>query len=307
MRSFTAVVNPISGGGLARARFEPLAQGLTQAGANVTVVETQDAEHAIEVSAAAAGTGDVVVAVGGDGIVRDVATGVVPAGGLMAIVPAGRGNDLAAFLNIPTDPLALVEMLLNGVEQPLDVLEAGGVIVPGNVYVGLDAMSTLLINAHRRIPAKLLYRIAPAVALLRWKPAQFTMRYPAGAVPGSAKESLSTVQAHMVVVANSGKYGHGLNIVPSADPGDGLLDVLTMGAVGKLKFPALMNDAQTGAHVSRPEVTVTQATEVLVDADRSIPVCADGDEIGTLPVTVKLLAGAMRLVLPNGSASPVRV
>lgn len=224
----------------------------------------------------------------------------------MAIVPAGRGNDLAAFLNIPTDPLALVEMLLNGVEQPLDVLEAGGVIVPGNVYVGLDAMSTLLINAHRRIPAKLLYRIAPAVALLRWKPAQFTMRYPAGAVPGSAKESLSTVQAHMVVVANSGKYGHGLNIVPSADPGDGLLDVLTMGAVGKLKFPALMNDAQTGAHVRHP-ITVAQATEVLVDADRSIPVCADGDEIGTLPVTVKLLAGAMRLVLPIGSASPVRV
>lgn len=289
MRRFTALVNPISGGGTARARFEPLAARLREAGADVAVLDTRSQEHAVSAATDAAAAGDVVVAVGGDGLVRDVATGVVRSSGTMAIMPAGRGNDLALGLGLPNDVPSLAELFLHGPIRPIDVLEANGVIVPGNVYTGLDAVATKIINDNRRIPARLLYRVAPVLALARWRAVQFRVEHDAGS---------SVTRGHMVVVGNSGRYGHGLRIVPSAVLDDGRIDVLTVGAVPKYKVAAFMGEAKTGAHVRRPEVTVTSARRVTVSADRPVPVCADGDQIGDLPVTVTLHAAALNLIAP---------
>jgi diacylglycerol kinase (ATP) len=299
VRTFTALVNPISGGGHAAAKWEPLAELILRAGADVKVVLTLSREHAVEAATEYAAAGDVVVAVGGDGLVRDVATGVVAAGvvaagvvaagGTMAIVPAGRGNDLARGLDLPTDLPGLADLLLNGPVRPIDVLEANGVMVPGNVYAGMDATATKIINDNRRIPARLLYRLAPVMALTRWRPAEFT-------VVGDG-ETITTM-GHMVVIANSGRYGHGLHIVPTAVLDDGLLDVMVVGAVPKYKVGAFMGEAKTGAHARRPEVHLSTATEVTVSADRPVPVCADGDELGELPVTVRLRAGALNLIRP---------
>jgi diacylglycerol kinase family enzyme len=296
VRSFTALVNPLSGGGSAALKWEPLEWQLQRAGAEVKVVLTRSREHAVSAAAKAADAGDVVVAVGGDGLVRDVATGVVPVGGTMAIVPAGRGNDLAAGLDLPSDHAALGELLLNGPVRRLDVLAANGVFVPGNVYTGLDAVATKIINENRRVPAKLLYRLAPVIALARWRPVRFTVTTDGADGMGGAT---TTERGHMVVVANSGRYGHGLHIVPTAVLDDGRLDVLAVRAVPKYKIAAFMGETKTGEHAKRPEVRLSRGTTVTISADRPVPVCADGDDIGMLPVTVSLRPGALNLIAPR--------
>jgi diacylglycerol kinase family enzyme len=307
VRSFTALVNPLSGGGSAALKWEPLESQLQRAGAEVKVVLTRSREHAVSAAAKAADAGDVVVAVGGDGLVRDVATGVVPVGGTMAIVPAGRGNDLAAGLDLPTDHAALGGLLLNGPVRRVDVLAANGVFVPGNVYTGLDAVATKIINENRRIPAKLLYRLAPVIALARWRPVCFTVTTGGAEAAdgadvadgmGGATLTTTTERGHMVVVANSGRYGHGLHIVPTAVLDDGRLDVLTVGAVPKYKIAAFMGETKTGEHAKRPEVRLSSGTTVTISADSPVPVCADGDDIGMLPVTVSLRPGALNLIAP---------
>jgi YegS/Rv2252/BmrU family lipid kinase len=290
VRSFTALVNPISGGGHAAAKWEPLAELILRAGADVKVVLTLSQAHAVESATEYSTAGDVVVAVGGDGLVRDVATGVVAAGGTMAIVPAGRGNDLARGLDLPTGIAELADLLLNGPVRAIDVLEANGVIVPGNVYAGMDATATKIINDNRRIPAKLLYRLAPVIALARWRPADFTV---------VADGHSTTTTGHMVVIANSGRYGHGLHIVPTAVLDDGLLDVMVVGQVPKYKVAAFMGQAKTGAHARRPEVELSTAKEVTLSADRPVPVCGDGDELGELPITVRVRPGALNLIAPH--------
>lgn len=289
MRSFVALVNPVSGGGSAALKWAPLAALLQDAGADVSVVLTRSRDHAVQAARQAAETADVVVAVGGDGLVRDVATGVVDAGATMAIVPAGRGNDLAAALGLPSDHHALAELLLHGTARAIDVLDVDGTIVPGNVYAGLDAVATTIINANRRVPAKLLYRLAPVAALLRWKPATFTLDTDDGTLEATA---------HMVVLANSGRYGHGLHIVPSAVLDDGSIHAMVIGAVPKYQVAAFMSEAKDGRHARRTEVQVSRSTQVRLAADRPVPVCADGDELGMLPVTVTLRAGALRMLAP---------
>lgn len=289
MRAFTALVNPISGGGHGRRHWEPVADVLRSAGAGVRVVETSSAEHARSAAASAASDGDVVVAVGGDGLVRDVAGGVVDAGGVLGVVPGGRGNDLARALALPSSAAELARLLLDGEPRAIDVLDAGGVVVPGNVYVGIDSLSTRIINDTRWLPALLAYRLAPVRAILRWRSPMFTVT-----VDGQAR----SVRAYSVVVANSGAYGHGLRIVPSAVLDDGALDVLTVGDGPRREIVKFMREAKTGEHVRREEVTLTTGTSVTIDADAPLPVCADGDEITTLPATVRIHPKALRILAP---------
>jgi diacylglycerol kinase family enzyme len=207
----------------------------------------------------------------------------------MAIVPAGRGNDLALGLGLPNTVADLTALLLNGDERLIDVLDADGAIVPGNVYAGMDSVATKIINNNRRMPARLLYRVAPVLALARWRPAEFTVKTDHGT---------STVRGHLVVIANSGRYGHGLHIVPSAELDDGRIDVLVVGNIAKYKVAAFMGEAKTGRHVQRPEVQVLTGTEIRLSADRPIPIGADGDLIGELPVTVRLRPGALKVIAP---------
>ncbi len=294
MRTFTALINPISGGGRAPELWDRVARLLREAGATVQVVLTQSGEDAVELATKAAIRGDVVVAVGGDGLVRDTAGGVVAggraAGGALGIVPAGRGNDLAHTLAVPDDPAALAQLLLDGPTRQIDVVDVVGVIAPGNVYVGIDSLATRIINSSRWVPALLLYRLAPVRAILTWRPPLYTL-----SVDGQPRR----VRAHTVVIANSGAYGHGLRIVPPAVLDDGLLDVLVVGAGPRGAIVRFMDEAKKGTHVHRPDVDLGTAHEVVIDADVPVPVCADGDEIGTLPVTVRVRPGALTVIAPR--------
>ncbi|GAA2775629.1 diacylglycerol kinase family protein [Saccharopolyspora taberi] len=295
MADYTALLNPISGGGRAAASWAPVARRLREAGAAVRVERTRSREHAVELAAAAAADGSTVVAVGGDGLVRDAACGVVAAGGALAVVPAGRGNDLARTLGIPDDPGALAELLLTTPPRAIDVLEVNGVIVPGNVYAGIDAVATAMINSSRWIPGPLLYRLAPVRAVLSWRPVRYTLT-----VDGRTR----TMRGQTVVVGNSGAYGHGLRIVPPARLDDGLLDVLVVGDGPLRKIVSFMREAKAGTHLRRPEVGHETGREITLSADRPVPLCADGDQIGTLPATVRLLPAALRVIAPEPPAQP---
>jgi diacylglycerol kinase (ATP) len=301
-RAFTALVNPISGGGRAAEEWAPLASRISVAGADVRVELTRSRGHAIELATTAAADGRVVVAVGGDGLVRDIAGGVVASGGTMAIVPAGRGNDLARRLALPTDVDALADLLLTGPSSPLDVIELSGgtpgsqgaaasgvTIVPGNVYAGIDSVANRIINRNRWVPGLLLYRLAPVRAIATWRAATYTI---------TADGHTRTVKAHTVVIANSGAYGHGLQIVPPARMDDGLLHVMVVGDGPRRAVISFMRQAEHGRHVDRPEVEITTAREVTLDADRPLPLCADGDELGQLPATVRIRPAVLELIRP---------
>ena len=102
----------------------------------------------------------------------------------------------------------------------------------------------------------------------------------------------------MVVLANSGAYGRGLQIVPPARLDDGLLDVMIVGDGPRRAVVSFMREAKHGTHINRPEVSMNTAREVTLSADRPLPVCGDGDELAHLPVTVWLRPGALQILAP---------
>lgn len=288
-RSFTAIVNPVAGGGRAPKVWAPVAELLEASGAEVRTVVTRTADDAGRLASEAAARGDVVVAAGGDGIVRDVAEAASRAGALFALVAAGRGNGFAAKLGMPTEPDGLARVLASGAERAVDLLEADGRLVPGNAYSGLDAVANLMMN-DSRIPSAVAYTVAPLLAIIPWKPARFELD-----IDGTRH----SIAAHLVVMANSGRYGHGLDIVPDAVLDDGLVHVLVAGAeIPKRSVARFMRLAETGSHVTVPGVRRFTGRRIAISADRPLPLCLDGDGAGGLPVHVEIRPRALRIIAP---------
>ena len=294
--SIVAVVNPISGGGASHQQWPAVAAELERLGVHdISVIESQSSEHATQVAAESAARGAITVAVGGDGHVRDVAKGVLTVDGArLGIAAAGRGNDLVRHLGLPSDPAVIAQTLVSGRERRIDILDvtrADGskALAVGNVYVGLDSVATELINDLRWM-GPLAYRVAPVLTAIKWKPMRMTLT-----VDGLERE----LSAHFVVIANSGDYGHGLRMVPTASVDSGHLDVFIVdGKTYKLRLAKLMAQAKHGAHGSRPDVEILTGKRVEFSTDRKLPVHSDGDYFGDGKVTVEVRELVLPILVP---------
>ncbi|GAB3868402.1 diacylglycerol kinase family protein [Nocardioides maradonensis] len=300
-RSFSFLVNPLSGGGAGPKVVVPLARALREAGAEVEVSYTTTAAESPSLVAEAVAHGSVVASVGGDGMLSSVAGAVADADGVLAVVPAGRGNDFARMLEVPTDLDVQVRLLLHGNERRIDLLRtttATGTtsVVAGSVYAGVDARASEIVDRSRWMPSTLQYPLAAVRALAAYRPFDAVLE-----VDGER----TTHRAATVVVANSRYYGKGMAIAPSASVDDGLLDVVVIEAASRLELIRSLPKVYDGGHVALPEVTVRTGRHVRLSGayvgGGAVPVGADGEQQTPLPagpdaLTVDLLAGALRVL-----------
>jgi diacylglycerol kinase (ATP) len=255
---------------------------------------TADAAATSRLAAQAVQRGDDVLAVfGGDGTVHLAAQAVAGTATALAVVPGGSGNDLAAALGLPADPVAAAEhvadALRSGRRRRIDV----GQVVDGGRFVtvlctGFDASVNARANAMRWPAGPRRYDLAVLAEL-----AALTSRPVRVRVDDSAVE----LEAILVAVGNGPCYGGGLRICPDAALADGLLDVIAIAAVSRRRLLRVFPSLRAGAHVREPEVTVLRGATVHIDGDPRWPVYADGEPQGTLPVNLHCEAGALTVVV----------
>jgi diacylglycerol kinase (ATP) len=281
-RNFTFLVNAASGGGAAPQAVVPVARLLRDAGARVEVTYSPGPHLMRDLLEGAMARGDVVVSVGGDGMLSSLAGPVSHGSGTLAVLPAGRGNDFARMLGLPDDPADQARLLLTGRARRVDLLSltlpgAGPRPVAGSVYAGVDARAAEIVD-RARLPKKLQYPYAAVRALATYQPGRYLL-----SVDGVEHE----YAAASVVVANSAYYGKGMKIAPDAVIDDGVLDVVVIEAASRLELLRSLPTVYDGSHVRRPEVTVLQGKRVELrgDARNPIPLGGDGEPLGSLPGT----------------------
>ena len=264
---------------------------LERLGADFRVVETSSAGHARKEASAAAKSGEPVAALGGDGLVGTLAGVMCGTGVALAILPGGRGNDLARVLGIPTDPAAAARVAVEGDERAIDVADADGATYVGIASCGFDSDANKIANEAKLVRGNLVYFYAGLRTLVAWKHASFEV---------SIDGERHPMRGYGVAVANSKAYGGGMYLVPQAELDDGLLDVMLITESPKLDFLRGMGKVFKGTHVDDPNVTFVRGADIEIAADRPFTVYADGDPIADLPVSIRVAKGVLRVVVPAG-------
>ena len=287
MRTFHCLVNPLSGGGAAPAAVVPVARILRDAGAQVEVTYSPGPVACAQLARDAARRGDVVVAVGGDGMLSSIASAVVEEKGLLGVVPSGRGNDFARMLGLSNNPEDIAHVLLEGEPTDVDVIDAGRRIVLGSVYAGVDSLASEIVDRSHRLPRSLQYPYAAVRSVLAFTPTRFTVEVDGEQI---------VEEAYTVVVANSGYYGAGMHIAPTATLSDGLLDVVIVRAASKLRLIRSMPKLYDGSHVDLDDVISLQGREIKVSSAAPVTAYGDGERLAPLPVTARVCDRALRVL-----------
>ncbi|MEU7057054.1 YegS/Rv2252/BmrU family lipid kinase [Streptomyces sp. NPDC046197] len=292
MRQFTAIVNPTAGGSTGAAALLQVARLLREAGAELETEYSRSLAHAQELAREAGARQRVVLAVGGDGIAGGIGGALSGTGTLFGMVPAGRGNDFARALGLPSEPSELAPVLLHNAPRLVDTIEVESAVHPrtvvlGSVYAGVDALANRHANQAKLLRGAASYYAGGLRAVTTWRAATYHVT-----VDGEEH----THRGYTVVAANSAYYGSGRMIAPGARVDDGLLDVVMIREAPRRLFFALMNELKSGTHVDRPEVRVLRGREIRIAADREVPYGADGEVEAVLPVTARVLPGALSVL-----------
>ncbi len=285
------IANPSAGGGRTGRALHGVELTLTRLGLEHHTELTRSLEHARELAADAAAAGEVAVAFGGDGLIGAVAGALRHTDAVLGVLPGGRGNDFARALGIPLDPVAACEVLAQGAVREVDLGIVGSRTFIGIASCGFDSDANRIANETRVVRGNLVYAYGAIRALLSWRPAQFEV-----IIDGDASRR---VTGYTIAAANSMAYGGGMLLAPEASLEDGMLDVVIVGDVPKLRFLRLLPTVFKGTHTRQPNVQVLRAAEVKISADRPFTMFADGDPIAELPVAVSVIPSAVRVIAPR--------
>src|SRR5437588_5355323 len=154
------IVNPSAGDGRAGRALDGVRAALSDHGLEHHVERTDGLEHARELALRAAGAGETAVALGGDGLVGAVADALKHSGGVVGVLPGGRGNDFARVLGIPLEPRAACAVLAHGEAKRLDLGQVGDRTFIGIASCGFDSDANRIANETRVVRGNLVYAYA---------------------------------------------------------------------------------------------------------------------------------------------------
>ncbi|QIX60094.1 diacylglycerol kinase family lipid kinase [Hymenobacter lutimineralis] len=236
------------------------------------VEETQYAGHAVELARAAAARGcRVVVAVGGDGTVNEVARGLLGTQAALGILPRGSGNGLARHLKVPMEIVAAIKHLNQPTFQRIDVGSINGREFFCTAGLGFDAhVSKCFAEAGTRGLAT--YAQVALREYRRFRPVPITVAL--------ADTTLET-DCYVLAFANAAQYGNNAYIAPRADIQDGLLDLCLIDSMSVVRAVRVALSLALGDLPESGAAVFHTARQVQVEAARPLGFHVDGDYVGT--------------------------
>lgn len=275
------IVNPISGKG----RKKSIIARLQKSG--YKVVCTEYAGHAEKLAREA--SEQVVVAVGGDGTVNEVARGLVGTGKTLGIIPCGSGDGLARHLGISHVFNSAMKTITAGKTSPLDAGTINGRLFFSVCGVGFDAIvSEKFSKCGKR---GLTTYIKEGLKTLRiYAPEKYCID-----IDGQQLHH----EAIIITIGNSSQWGNGAKITPLADSSDGILDMTVVEGFKAIELPWLAGRLMTGsAHKSR-RVHTYRGRNIIINRSSDGPAQADGDWFYTgKAIEIEVIPHALQVLIP---------
>ncbi len=228
MKHIHFIINPVAGSGNYHITYELLQKYFDSEQYSIVVKHSTYKRHAIQLSKeSVAQNPDIIVACGGDGTINEVASCMVGTNIILGIIATGSGNGLASNLNIPKN---IVKSLLTIKQQSIKQIDVGKIndkYFFSNTGVGFDARVIKRFEASNE--RKLSSYLKATLKTLNESVTDNVMDIDTHSLK-------MEVNPFMVFISNSNEMGYNMSLTPNASLQDGLLDVVIIPKIGRLKF-----------------------------------------------------------------------
>jgi diacylglycerol kinase (ATP) len=293
-------VNPAAGGGRARGCLPRIQEAFKSRQVRAEFVMTNSAaELESSVQKAILLGQRVLLAMGGDGTFQALANAAFGADVVLGVLPLGGGNDFAAALGLPSDPVKAAAALLGGQPRGVDLvraLTADGQtrLYAGGGGVGLDAEAARYASgAYRHLPGRLRYIASALRALAGYVPLNVRIEFPGNNLPAFEARSM------LAAVLNSPTYGAGLRLAPEATVDDGVLHLVIIEELSKFGVLRLLPRLMGSGELRTSRVKRWRVARVRLTTDRPCLFHGDGEILGPTPVEIVVVPKAIRVLAPK--------
>lgn len=293
MKKLLVIMNPIAGKGNATKLSPEVYKHKLEGVYDVSVIESRYHGHAGEISANAVKEGfEVVVAVGGDGTVNEVASKLVHTNTALGIVPAGSGNGYARQLGYAHHPEKAIQQIASAGRRKVDTFlinNKRGINVSG---IGFDGYVAWKFNHEGKRGLHNYTRIA----------LEEYFQYP-GAVFEIEIDGIHISQfAHMLVIANAPEFGNAAIIAPNAEIADGKLDLVMVRKPPLYSLPATFFRMFKGSLKPNKFIQMYQFESLKIKTDRPLHLHIDGEAMDPVTeLTVGISPSSLIILDPNTS------
>ncbi|MGI6151563.1 MAG: diacylglycerol/lipid kinase family protein [Christensenellales bacterium] len=288
------ILNPVAGKGRSKPALAKARAVFDAAGKTYEVFESLCPGHAVELARDAAQQGfDLVVSVGGDGTVCEVAQGLIHSRAVMGIIPGGTGNDYRRCLNIPKDATKAAKTLLSGNVRTVDCMQVDEFVGLNISTVGFDSEVVRHSKRYARFGG-----LSYLLAVLYTVP-----RYSSPDIRVCIDGELSFSGPRFLVAAGNGThYGGGMRVLPDSDPADGLLDICIIDSVRVPQdYFSLLPKVIRGTYkkANRSEIHTLRARSITIQSDSPLTLNLDGTlfddrysiSMEVIPAALRIIAG----------------
>ena len=287
-REIALLTNPTSGKGKGAAARAAALPRLRAAGFEVRDLQGADAAEALDLARSAVADGVwALVVVGGDGMVHLGAQAAAESDTHLGMVPAGTGNDVARYLDLPRrDPASAADRIIASTPRRIDLARSGDRYFVTVLAAGFDAIVNERANRMTWPKGQMRYNLATLAELRTFEPIPYVLD-----LDGSELR----LDAMLVAVGNGPSFGGGLRITEGALLDDGLLDVVVIKPMSKVSLVRTYPKLFKGTHTTHPQYERHRVRQVTV-ASPGITAYADGERFGALPLTVECAPGALSVL-----------
>jgi diacylglycerol kinase (ATP) len=252
--------------------------------------ETDSEAEAIDATRDAVEQGcDVVVAAGGDGTVRLVAKELIGTRAALGILPLGSVMNVARMLELPRDLEEAARVLRSGHVRSIDVGIVDDRIFLESASVGLHA--AIGRDIERMGKGDYGSFLRSILRAFRYRPSRMTIEL----------EDERTIErrALLVAIANGPFLGAGFTVAPEAAIDDGLFDIRVFLHYSKRELLLNFASIAFGRRAYVPHSLTERASHVRISGHSALPARADGEDLGTTPMSFEVRPGALRVVVPQ--------
>ena len=266
---------------------------------------TKHPHHATEIAEREARSGrKLIVAMGGDGTVSEVANGILKSGTetVLGLLPGGTGGDFRRTLNVPKDIVKACQQLKNGRDHLMDAgslkyIDHHGVeqkrFFVNTASFGMSgSVATRANRSSKRLGGTLTYATATMRTAFSFQAPEVFLQFD--------EQEKKRMKIVIVCVANGPSFGGGMRIAPNAKLDDGIFDVLIAGDIQAAKLLLNSYKLYSGSHLSMEKMALVQARKISASParpDEKILLEVDGETPGRLPASIEILDQVLRVRL----------